>query len=517
MKTLLIFSLFAVFLLGAGCSRKDTQHQAHEAATVQSEEIYTCPMHPSVISNKPGACPVCGMALVRKSAAHQFADTTLTALGRIALSSTQRVLANITTQAVTRTSLRKTITTVGVVEYAEPLQMTIAARFRGRIEKLFVSYTGQEVRLGEPLFDLYSPDVVSAQQEFLSSLEAYQRAVAMGDETNRILQQRLLDASRDRLRTHFGMTDAQLADLEASRRYSSTVRFYSPMTGTVVLKQVQEGQYVDEGMILYQLVNLSRVWVYVDVYEKDLRFVRPGQPIRVISESYPDRTFSGVVTFVDPVINNETRTARVRAEFANPDALLKPKMFVRAELTVPLPNILAVPASAVLITGRRAVVWVEVSPNTFEPRTVQLGASSDSYYEIISGLKEGEQVAISGGFLLDSESALQMSTTSAHSGHTSTRAGSERSDALPGEPVRILVKGRYIPDVIHASRGKTLILQFYRDEDSDCTNEVVFDDFGIRRTLPARQVTTVELTPREKGEFRFTCGMGMVHGRLIVD
>lgn len=501
-------------------SEESSGSREESASSVQSsKEIYTCPMHPSVISDRPGACPVCGMALVRKATVQEMSDDAIANLQAVSLSPTQRVLANVTTEPVARRSFRKSISAVGIVDYAEPMQATVTARFRGRIERLYVAFTGQQVEKGDPLFDLYSPDLTSAQQELLSSLAALQRAATTGDEVNRSVQERLVQAIRARLKTHFGMTETQIAELERTKDFTSTVRFHSPIRGTVVLKQVQEGEYVDEGMVLYQLVDLSKVWVYVDVYEKDLRFVRVGQAIEVTSEAYPNRTFSGTVTFIDPVINAETRTARVRAEFDNPHGTLKPKMFVRAELITPVNNVLVIPASAVLMTGKRTVVWVETQPNTFEPRDVKLGASSDWFYEVISGLRQGELVAVTGGFLLDSESALQQpSTADPHAGHSIV--GTKPSDAVgtvADGTVNILVKGRYIPDVVHVKQGEKVTLQFYRDEDADCTNEVVFDDFKIRKRLPARKTTTVELPPMKPGEYHFTCAMGMVRGRLIVE
>ncbi len=519
MKTMiLILTLMSISLVG--CSSGESDSKAGSASSAQSsKEIYTCPMHPSVISDRPGACPVCGMALVRKSTVQEMSDEAKANLQAVSLSPTQRVMANVTTEPVARRSFRKTTSSVGVVDYAEPMQATVSARFRGRIEKLHVSFTGQQVEKGEPLLDLYSPDLASTKQEFVTSLEALQRTTTTGDEINRSVQERLVQATRNRLKTHFGMTETQIAELEKTKEFSSTMRFHSPIRGTVVLKQVQEGQYVDEGMVLYQLVDLSKVWVYVDVYEKDIRFARVGQPIEVMSEAYPNRVFSGTVTFIDPVINNETRTVRVRAEFDNPQGALKPKMFVRAELITPVNNVLVIPASAVLATGRRTVVWVETQPNTFEPRDVKLGASSDSFYEVVSGLKQGELVAVTGGFLLDSESALQQpSSGDAHVGHSaSDRKSSDAASTVEDGSVNILVKGRYIPDVVRVKQGKKVTFNFYRDEDSDCTNEVIFEEFNIRRKLPARKTTSIELTPASKGEFHFTCGMGMVHGRLLVE
>jgi len=481
------------------------------------------------------------MALVKKSAQQEVSSDALTMLKAVSLSPTQRVVANVTTATVERRSLNKEINAVGVVDFAEPLQTTVSARFRGRIEKLYVNFTGDVVHKGQPLFELYSPDLISAEQELILSLDAMKSTVVQQSPAEQdsvsgtmgatiqlsgtslggtnVQQQRLLQAARDRLRIHFGMTEQQIADIENTRQVHFTVMFYSPIHGTVIRKQIQEGQYVDEGMMIYQLADLSKVWIYLDVYEKDVRFIKIGQPVHITSEAYPNELFTGRVTFIDPVVNAETRTVRVRTEFANPGGKLKPQMYAKAQITIPITNAIVIPASAVLSTGKRNVVWVEVQPNMFEPRDVVLGVHTDSFCEVLKGLKEGESIVVTGGFLLDSESQLQQPTYTEPKGglmvyHEHPAKGEVASEN--GE-VNILVKGKYSPDVIHVKQGKKVKLRFYRDEDSDCTSEVVFESLNIRRHLPAWTATTIELTPKDAGEIHFTCGMGMVRGKLVVE
>lgn len=405
-------------MLLTGCSSE--QHKGHTemARAAEQKEIYTCPMHPSVVSDRPGACPVCGMALVRKSVQQVVDAGDMKAIRQVTLAPTQRVLANISTVRVERRSLIKEIAAVGVVEIAEPLQATVAARFRGRIEKLFVNYTGETVKRGQPLFELYSPDLISAKQEFLLAFDAMTRAESVGDSQTVAVQSQLLRAIQERLRVHFGMTDSQIAELQRTREMKSTVRFFSPIQGTVLQKNVVEGQYVDEGMVLYQVADLSHVWIYFDVYEQDIRYIKNGQSIHISTEAYPGQQFTGRVTFIDPILNAETRTVRVRTEFPNPSGKLKPKMFVSAQLKLPRTRALVVPASAVLFTGKRTLVWVEVKENSFEPREVVLGTSAQGFYEILKGLNEGEVIAATGGYLIDSESTLQQpASPDAHTGH----------------------------------------------------------------------------------------------------
>ncbi len=419
MKTLVtigVLTLTGLWL--TGCSSEQHKGHAETTQTAEQQELYTCPMHPSVVSDRPGACPVCGMALVRKTVQQKIESGTMKAIRRVTLSPTQRVLANISTVHVERRTLTKEMSAVGIIEVAEPLQATVAARFRGRMEKLFVNSTGATVTQGQPLFELYSPDLLSAEQEFLLVFEAMTRAEAAGDSQTVAVQSPLLRAIRNRLRVHFGMLESQIEELQRTREIKSSVRFFSPIRGTVLQKNVVEGQYVDEGMVLYQVADLSRVWAYFDVYEQDVRYIQVGQSIQMTTEAYPGERFSGRVTFIDPVINEETRTARVRTELSNPFGKLKPKMFVTANWQLPIVRALVVPVSAVLFTGKRTLVWVEVSENTFEPREISVGTSAQGYYVVLNGLKEGDVIAATGGYLLDSESTLQQPTSAdPHAGH----------------------------------------------------------------------------------------------------
>jgi membrane fusion protein, copper/silver efflux system len=425
--TIAITLIFAIFFIS--CSRqqekRSTEHT--DSVSTQSSEYYTCPMHPSVISDKPGACPICGMTLVKKTKQHETSINDLDILKAVTLSPTQRILANVTTAPVERTSSARTVNAVGVVSYAEPNQAKVSARFRGRVEQLYVNYTGQEVKKGQPLFELHSPDLVSAEQELILAQSG--AAVTSGSDANS--RQRTLEATRERLQVHFGMTQEQIAEIETSKQARMSITFHSPIHGTVISKEVQEGQYVDEGMVLYLLVDLSKVWISLDVYEKDIRYVKAGTAVSLTSDTYPNERFNGRVTFIEPVINEETRTVRVRIESANPNGKLKPNMFVQANINVPFTGKVLIPTSAIIHTGKRSVVWIEVKPNVFEPRDVVVGMSSDTDSEILSGLNEGEQVAVSGGFLIDSESALrEPSTADPHAGHWTQK---ENATQTPGQ------------------------------------------------------------------------------------
>jgi membrane fusion protein, copper/silver efflux system len=405
MKRILMKRLFIAFVILSlvllqACTDSEHKHDSADSTTTAGRQTqpvkYTCPMHPSVVSDKPGACPICGMTLVKRVVEAVVSKDEMTTLKEISLSASQRIVANVATVPVERRTMAKTIEAVGVVDYAEPMQSRVTARFRGRIEKLYVNSTGEVVHKGQALFELHSPDLESAEQDLIL-------AAAAQDDQSKLLQ----DASRMRLREHFGVTEQQINEIAHSAAPHAVLTFYAPNEGTVIAKTVQEGEYVSEGSLLYQLADLRRVWINLDVYEKDLSAVKLGQQVAITVDAYPGETFYGKVIFIEPVINSETRTVRVRTEFANGQSKLKPQMYVNARIENPLKNILVVPTTSVLSTGRRTVVWIEKEANRFEQRTVLVGAKFNSYTEITSGLAEGDVVVVSGGFLIDSESQLQ--------------------------------------------------------------------------------------------------------------
>lgn len=375
-----------------------------ESSSIAQEEYYTCPMHLSVRKDKPGACPVCGMALVKKTAAKEMSDGDMTSLEAVRLSSTQRVMANVATTTAERRMLNKEINAVGAVEVAEPNFKHISSRFSGRLEKLYLNYTGQTVRAGDPVAEVYSPEAISAQQEFLLALQSQEisktATATIANTSTELLeqaQQKLVLLGLERL----------IPELQQTRKAREIVTIYSPIRGTVLKKSVDPQHYTWVGEDMYDVADLSIVWMYLEVYEKDIRFVKISQPVRMTSEAYPNEIFTGKVTFIDPVINYETRTVRVRAEFANPAGKLRLGLYVKAQIMIPINEALVVPTSAVLTTGKRTVVWIEVQENMFEPREVVVGAQTEEYYEVLSGLQGGEKIVVTGGFLLDSESQLR--------------------------------------------------------------------------------------------------------------
>ena len=299
------------------------------------------------------------------------------------------------TAIVTKGPVRRVIRTVGAIDYNETALADVTTKFRGWIEKLYVDSTGKQVHKGEPLFEIYSPELYSAQNEYVLAL-------SQGGGSG------LKASARQKLKL-FDISDDQIAELEKRRQPQRTLRVDAPIDGIVVEKMAVQGQMVEAGMKLYRLADLSIVWVQSQIYEQDLALLKLGQEAEVSLSYLPDRKFRGRVTYIYPTVDEKTRTARVRMEFHNPGLFLKPGMFATVELNAEIePSALLVPDSAVLRSGEKNTVFVALGNGHFEPREVTLGPRAENNtYEVLSGLKEGERVVTSGQFMLDSESQLR--------------------------------------------------------------------------------------------------------------
>jgi RND family efflux transporter MFP subunit len=401
-------------------------------AAARGKTLYTCGMHPWIIQDHPGNCPICGMKLepVHKTAGAASTGKILyykstmkpgetspvaakDSMGMdmvpvyenegdtssaIAIDPATIQLMNLQTAEVTRGPLRRTIRTVGTIDYNETALVDVTIKFKGWIEKLDVDATGQLVHRGEPLFEVYSPDLYSAEAEYLSVLGTNTDSSATA----------LREAAREKLK-FYDIADNQIADLEKSREPDKTLAILAPADGFVIEKEVVQGQMVEAGAKLYRLADLGIVWVFAQVYEQDLPFVQLGQEATVKLASLPDREFRGRVTYIYPDVDEKTRTAKVRLEFENPGYFLKPGMFVSAQITSELePSTLLVPDSAVLRSGEKNTVFVALAGGKFDARTVVLGPEAEQgMVEVIRGLEAGERVVTSGQFMLDSESQLR--------------------------------------------------------------------------------------------------------------
>lgn len=381
------------------------------AQGTQQKSYYTCPMHPSVHKDGPGVCPICGMTLVKKNNGAALAGNEEEALKAVTISPSKQVLASVGTSTVTKRALTKTLAALGSITYAEPNLKHISIRFPGRLDRLFLTYTGQTVRPGDRVAEVYSPDVVSAEQEYLLARDSYNQVKDAADIISGGAKN-LLDQSHQKLLL-WGITEDQIAALESTRTASDRITIYSPVGGTILKKYVDAQQYVNAGDNLYDVADLSNVWLMADVYESDLPLLRVGQSAVATSLAFPGKSFRGRLAFINPGLDPSTRTERIRIDLPNPAELLKLDMFVHVTIDVSLPPTLVVPASAILSTGTTNIVWVQKSPGIFEPRKVQLGVRTTDGFQVLAGLSEGESVVSSGGYLIDSESQLEASTSAA--------------------------------------------------------------------------------------------------------
>jgi membrane fusion protein, copper/silver efflux system len=416
---------------------------AQEAKHEHKQEQYTCPMHPFIIKDKPGSCPICGMTLVKKVESAAPTAQEAATLEQVSLSPSQQVMANVATVKVNRVPLAKEISAVGIVQYDQSRQGKVTAWVSGRIDRLHVNTVGAYVAKGKPVAEVYSPDLVAAQEEYLLALKS--RAQLKNSPIQAISQggDGLVSSARQRLRL-MGVKDEQITALEKAGQPNIRLSIYTPLSGIVIDKIVLEGQYVNVGDPLFTIADLSTIWVEVEVYEADFPSIKLGQRVDITSQSYPGRTFTGRVAFVYPFLDPKTRTVKVRVELPNPGLKLKPDMFVAASIKVPLGESLAVPVTAVMDTGKRQVAWVEIKPGIFEPRDVKVGERVGDQVQILSGLLRGDKVAASGGYLIDSEAQLRGGGGS-HAGHEGTKmeekkgepsAGHEGHGASPAAPAK---------------------------------------------------------------------------------
>ena len=526
--------LLAVFLLGFWIG---TTHGGGEPAATEAQ-VWTCSMHPQVRQPEPGDCPICSMELIpaedprkkpekkKKYACSMFCVPPLDAPGkcpvcgmdmvevggedtgpgnapRLRTSERARKLAEIRTTAVERKFVTAVIRMVGKVDFDETRKKTLTAWVPGRIDRLYADYTGLEVKKGDELASLYSPDLISAQEELVQALKA---AKDFDKSTQPLMKKTARDmvaAARKKLR-NLGLTPDQVAAVEASGKASDHVIIHAPLSGIVVDKNAQEGMYVRTGTRIYTIADLSWVWVKLDVYESDLAWIRYGQQVEFETEAYPGDVFRGRIAFIDQVLTARTRSVKVRVSVANPDGRLKPDMFVRARVrsriaaggrvmdpdlagkwisprhpeiikdeagvcdrcgidlvraedlgyvlmdpdTIEAP--LVIPASAPLITGKRAVVYVEVEgeAGVFEGREIGLGGRAGDSYLVRWGLEEGDMVVVNGAFKIDS--AIQI-----RAGRSMMNPEKEPGTAAPRKQTLCPVSGNDIDeDVFTDHEGK---------------------------------------------------------------
>jgi len=399
-------------------------------------EYWTCAAHPSVRLKEPGKCPICGMeaTAVRKTddskddkyTQSNVTETTAGMQGHdnstmgvptkkdkggeskstFTVSPERQQLIGVKTQLALVRPMDKEIRTVGVVTLDETKIYNVQTRISGWIDKVFVDFTWQHVNVGDPLFSIYSPELVSTQQEYLLALKS--KKILGNNEFVDIASSAnsLLEATRRRLEL-WDISNNQINELEKTRKVKESLIFYSPVKGHVAKKNIFENMYVEPNTILYKIADHSVVWVQVDIYENEISLIKLGQQATITLASFPGEEFSGKVTFIWPHLDPKSRTIKVRLEFPNPDLKLLPEMYANVNLVIPLGDKLTIPDSAVLRTGKQDIVFVDRGEGNIDMRRVELGQEAGGYYEVLRGLHKGEYVISSANFLIDSESKVQ--------------------------------------------------------------------------------------------------------------
>ncbi|MDR2679250.1 MAG: efflux RND transporter periplasmic adaptor subunit [Tannerella sp.] len=363
-------------------------------------QVWTCAMHPQIRQDKPGKCPLCAMDLIPLKKYSPAAGDDALDPDALLLSDEAVALAGIQTTPVSRSNPVGEVRLYGTIQPDERLVRSQVSHVGGRIERLLVNFTGESVRPGQVIVSIYSPDLQNAQQELLE-------AVKLKD-----TQPALLDAAREKLR-RWKLSDEQIALVEQSGEVSPLMDITANTGGIVVAKNVSQGDYVSQGSVLFSVADLSSVWAMFDAYEADLPYLKTGESVTYTVQAFPGKTFSGKITFIDPVLNRTSRTARVRVETANAGSRLKPEMYASAVVRAGLGQggeMIVIPGTAVLWTGKRSIVYVKQANSdvpAFRLREVELGPALGDSYVVLSGLDEGEEIVTNGAFTVDASAQLE--------------------------------------------------------------------------------------------------------------
>ena len=390
-----IGGLLAGYLIFGNNSNEGLDDEHDHSQEMVSGEMWTCSMHPQIMQAEPGDCPICGMDLIP---AESEADGL--AIGQFKLTKNAMALANIgTTRVGLGTSGDNTLKLSGKIKENEKAMETQASYFDGRIEKLFVNYEGEEVRSGQQLATIYSPELVSAQQELITAASLKESQPA------------LYQAVRNKLKL-WKLSEKQIEQIEKTAKVNENFPVYANVSGTVSEIMVKAGDYVKQGSPLFKIANLNTVWAVFDAYENQVSLLKEGQKIDIVTKAYPDTRFDAKISFIDPVLNSATRTIEVRAVLQNPKGQLKPGMFVAGMIGLRSKmkdDMIVIPESAVLWTGERSVVYIKTDPEnpTFEMREITLGDAINGGYVVLSGLENGEEIVTKGTFTVDAAAQLK--------------------------------------------------------------------------------------------------------------
>lgn len=414
---ILIAVLVMMFLIGGGYWVY-TAFIKEDNTESSEKEIYTCPMHPQIIQDRPGQCPICRMDLVKKNQLDKEDESTDHSLGEVNVSSvklspSQQVLANVQVERVRTMQFQGEKTFNGYVKINETKFAHISTAVSGKIVNMFVNFEGQMVKKGQKVLEIYSPELVSTQKEYLLALDNFNQVKLSGNTLATDQAQSLINAARERL-ILWEMTRGQIEELERSRNVKMTTIQYSKFSGIVTKKYVHVGHWATAGEDIYDVADLSTVWVVANVYESDIKYIKSGQTAQIYSTAYPDEVIGAKINFINPIFNPESRTLEVRIDVSNRDMKLKPDMYLKVKINTYATQSVGVPKNAVIRTGDHNYVYIEKEKGVYEPIEVQIGYEQDGYYAVTSGLNDGDLVVTSGGFLIDSETQIQKGFTSGH-------------------------------------------------------------------------------------------------------
>ena len=465
---------FAWLKYSEGLRSKPGSRQVHaDAPEDQEKTVYVSPMHPWIVSDEPGQCPICGMDLVPQAAGEAGSDSSdpaereiaywrapmnpaeiydkpgKSAMGmdlvpvyedelvggvNISIDPVTQQNMGLRTTAVLEGQLRNTIRTYGHITYDETRTVQVSLKASGWIEKMHIDFTGKPVEQGQPLFELYSPELVAAQEEYLST---YRRIRGNAGQASSSIKNDLLAAARRRLQ-YFDVADSEIRAIEQNGVANKTLTIRSPSSGIVIDKNAEEGSYVKAGTTVYRIADLTRVWLEAHIFEYELPWVFEGQEVEMRIPYEPGKLYKGRVSFVYPYLQPQTRDVVIRLEFENPDLALKPDMYADVWIkTGSTDKGLIIPYEAVIRSGERNVVFVAQPHGKFTPRNVNLGLSvDDGMVQVLAGVAPGEKVVTSGQFLLDSESKLQEAVQKMMEAQKAPSAMSEQDffDEMEAEP-----------------------------------------------------------------------------------
>ncbi|WP_341216233.1 efflux RND transporter periplasmic adaptor subunit [uncultured Wocania sp.] len=390
---ILVIGLLLGWIIFGNSSNKETEHNHNEV--VEVNQMWTCSMHPQIMRPEPGDCPICGMDLIP---AESGADGLLA--DQFKLTENAMALANVQTSIVGNGKVNgNAIKLSGKIVENEESNAVQVSYFSGRIEQLNVSFTGEEIRKGQLLATIYSPELYAAQQELITAASLKES------------QPTLYKAVRNKLKL-WKLSENQINKIETSGKVLENFPVYATVSGTVSEKLVEQGDYIKQGQPLLKIAKLNTVWANFDVYENQIDLFKKGQDVSIITNAYPDKEFKGKVSFIDPVLDTRTRTVKLRVVLNNTNNALKPGMFVEGEIKGVSSNkeqVLSIPSTAILWTGERSVVYIKTSPDepVFEMQEVKLGNTIGENYEVLSGLENGDEIVTNGTFTIDAAAQLQ--------------------------------------------------------------------------------------------------------------